>query len=197
MRIVLLLLGFWCVAICAAKADLITYDTTGSVFTKHGVSMGLRDYAFEDMRIIFEPVVDMVVDPRPFDFGLLGTLRFESVSGASLPPVSMPDGFGLQIRINQSSPGTGFAFLPNATISGSISRDSSSVVLNFLDTTPVNPAGNATYFPVNNPLGLLPPSVNSGNTAIVGVITAVPEPSSLVLITSGLLIGFRRRRRIV
>jgi hypothetical protein len=60
--------------------------------------------------------------------------------------------------------------------------------------------GDVTYSITNNPLNLVPPASNNGITTVQGQIvtasTPVPEPTSVLLIGSGLAaLGVMRKRR--
>jgi hypothetical protein len=75
-----------------------------------------------------------------------------------------------------------------ATFSGTFSASNSGTgVVNF--TVSSVTIGGITYSITNNPLNLVPPASNNGITTVQGQITAdaVPEPTSMFLLGSGLL----------
>jgi hypothetical protein len=78
----------------------------------------------------------------------------------------------------------------SATFSGTFSSSNSGTgVVNFTVTS--ISIGGITYSITNNPLNLVPPASNNGITTVQGQITgsAVPEPTSMFLLGTGLL-GF-------
>jgi hypothetical protein len=77
----------------------------------------------------------------------------------------------------------------SATFNGTFSASNSGTgVVNFTVTQVT--IGGITYSITNNPLNLVPPASNNGITTVQGLITSqVPEPTSMLLLGSGLL-GF-------
>jgi PEP-CTERM motif len=109
----------------------------------------------------------------------LGTSTITSGAGATISA-----GTTFTLTINQTVPGVGSGNL-SATLTGTIAQNSSTGVITFSVTTVT--INGVRYDIVNNPLALVPPNTNNGNTSIQGQISTVPEPTSLLLLGTGLV----------
>ena len=179
----------------AASAALIKYDTTGFEFTLLGVGQGSGPFIFSGIMFQFNPVASHTVNASPSAIDLFGSLVVSGTAGP-FPNTPVPAGLGLRIKITESIPESSNGFIPDATFTGSISTNASSVALTWPNTNPIHVGSAPTdYAILNSPLGVSPPSINGGVTGIQGVVTAVPEPSSVFLVFGGVLALLGRRAR--
>ena len=165
----------------SVRATTVTYSTTGSfnggAFSSP-TSIGFGGGA-NTTTLTFTGVSATVdTDPFGFTFASLGTMHTASTgSGASVA------GTTFAIQITQTVPSAGSGNV-SGTISGFISQNSSTSQITFTVTSVT--IGAITYSVPNNPLSLVPPVTNNGNTTIQGRVTAVPEPATLGLLGAGL-----------
>jgi PEP-CTERM motif len=179
-----LLLAIVALGTAEAKADPVTFSTSG-IFTCGGCSgSGSNSVTFlgsngNALMITFTGLGSTSLNtPTGSSFGEFQT--FFSGNGA----IAASGTFTL--TITQTIPIAGSNSF-SATFTGLFSASNSgSGVVNFTVTSIT--IGGVTYSINNNPLNLVPPASNNGITTVQGQITsAVPEPTTMFLLGTGLL----------
>ena len=179
-----LLLAVLSLGMAEAQADPVTFSTSGTFTCVGCAGSGTNSVTFTGgmgnaLMITFTGLGSTSLNtPTGSSFGNFQT--FVSGGGASASGT-----FTLTITQTVPVPGSdSFA----ATFSGTFSASNSGTgVVNF--TVSSVTIGGITYSITNNPLNLVPPASNNGITTVQGQITAdaVPEPTSMFLLGSGLL----------
>ena len=207
MRNYLVLTGIAGLMAIGASAGTINYNTTGSTLSCNGVGGCVQN-----------------TSTSITDGGLTFTYNTGSGSGVATPSiinlgniVTTGTGNGvnvtgllLTINVNSTPPGAS-GTLPNGAVNGTISTNNSGAMITFSPSNTTTSFGTLpgvviggstlieTYQVLNPTLGLQAPTVGNpvGQTSIQGdvVETVLPEPTTMLLMASGLvLVGAFRMR---
>jgi hypothetical protein len=190
-----------------SAATLVNYNTTGSTLSCNGVAGCVQN-----------------TTTSVTDSGLTFTYNTGSGSGVATPSIVnfgniVSTGTGtnvniagllLTINVNSTPPGAG-GTLPNGAFSGSVSTNGSIATLLFgpnnittgFGTLPgvvISGGGSSfAYQILNTSLGIQAPTIGNpvGQTSIQGAVSNIPEPGSVIVISTALgALGLMRRRSV-
>jgi hypothetical protein len=178
-------LGAMLLASTMAHAATIDYTTTGSFDGGSNVKV------FGTGTLTFESATGPVT-ANPFTFASLGTIRT-----AGFTSLQNLNGTTLAITINHLLPGPADTGVFNTTISGTLSSNGSTAIIDFGSLQEVTING-VTYRNTQQTYQLVPQSTAGGATTLQGSIEVVPEPGTTLLLSTGfgvLAIFGRKLRR--
>ena len=190
----------------AASAGTVTYDTVGT-FLSCGAASSCVQNTLTQVTLGGSLVINYisssglnVVTPSFINLGDIVT----SGTGSAL----LTNGLKLTIQVNSNPPGAA-GFISGGAISGTISSNNSGAQLTFgpantittFGTLPGTYIGTTVIYQVTNTtLALQAPTVGNplGQTTIQGAVTqtGTPEPSTMLMLSSGLVAVYFGRKRL-
>lgn len=182
LLVALVFVGVALLAPSAARADTVTFGTSGSMVCGSCTGSGTNNITFGSgnnlLTLTFNGIpAGTTVNPNPSIPTSFGTFSIiTSGTGATIAP-----GTTFTLTINQTFPSVG----SSATLTGTISQNAGNGVITF-SVTSVTINGVA-YSVLNSPLVLVPPGPGVPAEKSVQGLVAVPEPASLLLLGTGLL----------
>lgn len=198
MKKLLLIGGLMALSSLSALAATVTYGTGTSQLCVGASGCGVATQTIGTVIVTFNPIASSTVLAQPTTFGSFGEIVVSCVGGGTGCLSQSLVGLNLYINIAQTLPSVGNASITGGVIAGSISGTASSATITWSVPNTMT-IGIISYSVLNNPLGLVPPSVNAGVTSIQALITdnTIPEPSTYAMMSAALVgLGLLRRRAV-
>jgi len=160
-------------------AALITYSTLGRF--NGGAFSSSPTITVGGGNITFNALGTTSVDPGNLSYG---TFDSNAIGSGG----TFPRGTTFDLQVNQTTPAVGTA-TESATLSGVITPTASTVRLTFLTTSFAIDGVSYTIDQPLNGIAIVSPASNGGLTTIQGAasVAAAPEPSTWLMLTTGLL----------
>jgi hypothetical protein len=194
-----LILGAMLLAAPAARADMVTFITTGTF--SGGDAPGTSTYlnAALGIDIVFNGSLNNTVTVPPASLASFGTFDTSATTTTTFAPVTTD----FTLNIIQTAPVAGTGQF-TGTISGTLMVTNSQVFLLF--SGPLSETIGGSLYTILNAdssvpgrVNIAPPSTNLGITTINGQVNrAVPEPGTLSLLLLGgpAILLYRMRRKV-
>lgn len=184
-----------------AGATTVQYNTNSSQLCVGASGCGVATQTIggaSGVTITFTPA-SATVNANPTTFGSFGVITISCVGGGTGCGSQSLAGLNLFINISQLLPGAGNGSIPGGVITGTVSGTASSAVITWPSLNSVV-IGGIIYSIANNPLALVPPSVDTGSgfgrTSIQAIISEVPVPAALPLMFAGIAgLSFARKKK--
>lgn len=199
----LLLGGLMVLSSLSALAGPVTYSTTASQLCVGTSGCGVASQTIgggSGLTVTFNPIGSNTVNASPTAFGTFGEISVSCVGGGTACGSQSLAGLNLFINITQTLPAPGgSASISGGVIAGSISGTASSASITWSVPNTVN-IGVISYGLLDNPFGLMPPSVSGGVTSVRAILTdntsnTVLEPSTYAMMSAALVgLGLLRKR---